>query len=462
MDLLERPPLAGDDSPALARALGALGLGEEAISRKQSGFEDARRALAELTSRPEAVWVLHVPGRVEWLGKHTDYAGGPTLTSAIEHGFHACFTPNELGTLRVVEAGGKRRATLSLESPGARESEGWETYLETVVRRLTLNFGRLERGLDLAYGSDLPEASGLSSSSALMVMTALALLRVNELARTSIFQENIPDLEHLALYLATIENGQSLGSLVGERGVGTAGGSEDHTAILLGEVDRLGLHRHAPSRHEGSIELPPDLSLAVATCGIPARKTAEARERFNDLSRLAREAAELQGELTGIPVPHLGTIRDPRERKNLVKHARKDLGHERLARRAEHFFVESDLIESRDWRLSRNGDDAVESLVVSRFGLAADLSHETGAALLGNQIPETVLLARLARIHGARAASAQGAGFGGAVWALVEREGAREFLETWREAYRERFPDLADRMELILTRPGPPAGFLEA
>ena len=38
--------------------------------------------------------------------------------------------------------------------------------------------------------------------------------------------------ESLAGYLGTVENGQSFGSLSGDRGVGTFGGSEDHTAIL--------------------------------------------------------------------------------------------------------------------------------------------------------------------------------------------------------------------------------------
>ncbi len=49
----------------------------------------------------------------------------------------------------------------------------------------------------------------------------------------------------------------------------------------------------------------------------------------------------------------------------------------------------------------------------------AERSQEAAERWLGNQIPETIALARLARHVGATAASAFGAGFGGSVWALV-------------------------------------------
>ena len=51
-----------------------------------------------------------------------------------------------------------------------------------------------------------------------------------------------------------------------------------------------------------------------------------------------------------------------------------------------------------------------------------DQSQAATEQLLGNQVPETVWLAREARGLGAIAASAFGAGFGGSVWALVARK----------------------------------------
>jgi len=60
----------------------------EAI-RKREMFEEVDRALASLGVQPNAAVRYWVPGRIEVLGKHTDYAGGRSLLCAIERGF--CF-----------------------------------------------------------------------------------------------------------------------------------------------------------------------------------------------------------------------------------------------------------------------------------------------------------------------------------------------------------------------------------
>jgi galactokinase len=69
-------------------------------------------------------------------------------------------------------------------------------------------------------------------------------------------------------------------------------------------------------------------------------------------------------------------------------------------------------------------------------------SQSDAERLLGNQIPETIALASSARKAGAFAACSFGAGFGGAVWALVEGGSADHFCRKWgRDAF--------------VTRPGP-------
>ena len=61
------------------------------------------------------------------------------------------------------------------------------------------------------------------------------------------------------------------------------------------------------------------------------------------------------------------------------------------------------------------------------FGKLVDESQVAAEELLGNQVPETISLAKHARALGAYAASAFGAGFGGSVWALVSRSEAEQF-----------------------------------
>ena len=79
-------------------------------------------------------------------------------------------------------------------------------------------------------------------------------------------------------------------------------------------------------------------------------------------------------------------------------------------------------------------------------------------AFLGNQVPETVTLQRSAREMGAVAASAFGAGFGGAVWALVPEAEADAFLTRWSEHYRKKHRKASAKESMFfLSRAGPHA-----
>lgn len=44
--------------------------------------------------------------------------------------------------------------------------------------------------------------------------------------------------------------------LVGDKGVGTFGGSEDHTAIMSGEHMKLKMFSYCPTRSEGEFNFP--------------------------------------------------------------------------------------------------------------------------------------------------------------------------------------------------------------
>ena len=76
---------------------------------------------------------------------------------------------------------------------------------------------------------------------------------LNELGDHPAYRRHITSCEDLAHYLGCVENGQTFGDLAGDRGVGTFGGSEDHTAILCSEPGRLRLYRYAPARFERAV-----------------------------------------------------------------------------------------------------------------------------------------------------------------------------------------------------------------
>ena len=251
----------------------------------------------------------YVPGRIEVLGKHTDYGGGRSLICAAERGFHVVSAPRADRRLSLTDLG--RGISLVLDADGPRPEASWATYPLTVLRRLSRNFPEMSRGVDVVFESDLPSAAGMSSSSALMVAVLLALVRANRLDDTARWIENLHNVdirqsarsEDLAAYAATIENGQTFRALAGESGVGTEGGSEDHTAILCSRPMELAQYAFCPTRHERSVAFPAGLVFAIGVSGVAARKTGQARDDYNRASRLAARVLERWRTDTGRRTP---------------------------------------------------------------------------------------------------------------------------------------------------------------
>jgi galactokinase len=325
----------------------------------------------------------------------------------------------------------------------------------TVARRLARNFGPLGRGADIAFCGTLPRAAGLSTSSALITAVFIVLAGVNRLAEWPAFTAAIPDDLHLAGYLGCIENGRAFGGLAGDHGVGTSGGSEDHTAILLSQAGRLTWYRYQPVTPLGSVALDSTYAFVIAASGIAADKTGSARESYNRASSLVAQLLARWQQTTGRGDATLADALDAgpaavARLRELAADA-SARGSDAFSARLEHFLVE-------DRELLPAALGALIDGHLGEFGVLVDRSQRAAEELLGNQVPQTVTLARLARDLDAHAASAFGAGFGGSVWAMVDAARADAFMENWLAAYAQRHPDAAARATAFVTRPGPGAG----
>jgi galactokinase len=389
----------------------------------------------------------YIPGRIEVLGKHTDYAGGRSLIAAVDRGICCVGAPRADGRLSIVDT--SRRSSVLLDPDLPEPSINWANYPLTVLRRLNRNFPEAVGGADLVFDSDLPSASGLSSSSALMIAALLTLRDVNHLDSTDQWRASISTDEDLAAYAATIENGSGFRGLPGERGVGTMGGSEDHTAILCSMAGQLAQYSFRPTRPERSIRLPGNWMLAIGVSGVRAQKTGNAKDAYN---RAATRAAEILSRWQRTSGRHDDTLASAVESSpGAADRIRGLLTDEpMLVRRFDQFVEESTVLVPR-------AGDQLQADDVTGFGTTVARSQYLAEHLLGNQVPETISLAELARGSGAAAASAFGAGFGGSVWALIGRPVAAEFLNRWQNAYAERHPEAGRRATFFLTEPGPAA-----
>jgi galactokinase len=123
--------------------------------------------------------IARAPGRVDFIGNHTDYNGGAVLGAAIDRSVTVAAAPARAGQFRLRSTDGNPPVDLTA-APTARLTgeAAWANYPLGVWRSLgDFNLPR-PAGFDLLVDSDLPPGAGLSSSAALELATALVLLKL--------------------------------------------------------------------------------------------------------------------------------------------------------------------------------------------------------------------------------------------------------------------------------------------
>ncbi len=427
----------------------AAGLSAEEAARKARLFEVVRRRLGGAHGEG-ARWF--VPGRIEVFGKHTDYAGGRSLLCAVERGFCVVARPRADRVVRIADAALNLEAGFDFsQDVVARPGEEWTAYPAAVVGRIARDFPGSLRGADIAFASDLPRSAGLSSGSALVVAVFTALAGLNALEEHPAYRANIRSPDDLAGYLGAVENGRDFGSLGGGRGVGTFGGSEDHTAILRCRPEKLSQYSFCPVRLEREVALPRDWEFVVASSGVVAEKAGAARESYNRLSLAASEILDLWCRATGETASSLGEVVSA---PGGAERMRRILAKPPLSGRFEQFLEENEVLVPAAAEAFARRDGAALRDVAARSQAGAEKR-------LGNQIPETIALVSSALSLGAVGASAFGAGFGGSVWAVVPIREAAAFRSSWERDQRRRFPTAGTTAEFFLTGAGPGRLFLE-
>ena len=441
-----------------------VGFAPSAANAYRSLLRDAHQALddAAVPSDSRRVWIL--PGRIEVLGKHVDYAGGRSLLCTVERGIVLVARRRDDRVAVLRDARRRESMSIAFDTP-VRSSLPWAVYPRTVLRRLLANFDSAVCGADIALASNLPPAAGVSSSSALTVGLTLAFVALSELHELPAWRATITDRAALAGYIGALENGADFNALAGERGVGTLGGAQDQTAILCGEPERLEMFRWAPITYERTVPWPNDAVFVIGVSGVVAAKAGAAKERYNRAARTAHRLVDSwnlnRGDHDSTPAC---TLREAFEAASngpvthvppaLIDAARAGADHEfsasHLITRLEQFFDETFVIVP-------NAADALARGDVTQFGLLIDRSQGGAERALENQIAETVHLTRYARDLGAHAASAFGAGFGGSVWAMVQASDAERFASRWRERYLRTHGSASHRALFFSTRPTAPA-----
>lgn len=467
------------DTTFLKLPLSAAAMTPSVASGYRRLVDDAHGVLDEqgVPRDGRRTWI--VPGRIEVLGKHTDYAGGRSLLCTVSRGIALVARPvggnqserdpngGSAGETPVVTVHDARRRERLRITPRETSDPAlpWAVYPHTVVSRLALNFGSALRSADIGIASNLPPAAGVSSSSAFVVGLTLALSALSELDATDAWRENIPDRAALAGYAGALESGIDFGTLRGERGVGTMSGAQDQTAILCCAPGQLDVFAWTPVRHERTVPWPAGYTFVIGVSGVVASKTGAAKERYNRAARTVQRlveawnAHESRGERvparvlahafeqasgTTYPVDVPGSLADAARRRGDG-----EFSSDALVARLEQFHGET-------YRIIPDAASALADGRLVEFGELVSESQAGAEAALENQVPETRDLVRFARELGATAASAFGAGFGGSTWAMIESSDADEFAQAWRDRYASAHAIPSRRAQFFPTVPSAP------
>lgn len=391
---------------------------------------------------------LFVPGRIELFGKHVDYGGGVSMTCAINEGITAEVETLDVAVIDLEDGRTGRRARVPLRRDARPGGAHGGTYIAAVARRLARDFGPLKQGVRVVSESTLPRSAGLSSSSAFVTMLTMAVAEANELTERPEWRQYLGDQLALAEYCGAVETGGAFGPWSGERGVGTRGGAQDHVAILCNTAGRVGAYGYLPATLIGEATFPMSWALLVAVSGVRATKTGGAQADYNraaDLVHdlLARWNAAARRDDRSLAAA-LGSAPDAPARMELLA-SRSNDAPLLMARLAQ--------FQRETTRVVPGALAAISSADGETLGRWAVESQQGAELALRNQVPETSFLARAAMASGAHAASAFGAGFGGAVWAVCDAAQADAVRERWRAAYARAFPARAGKSEWLQLAP---------
>jgi galactokinase len=113
-------------------------------------------------------------GRVNLLGAHVDYHGGPVLPVAVDRGVFVAARPRADRRVRAVSLDFEGGHEWELDAPPPAAAAGWAAYPLGICVKLGALGHRL-KGMELAFGGTVPAGAGMSSSAAILVATATAV-----------------------------------------------------------------------------------------------------------------------------------------------------------------------------------------------------------------------------------------------------------------------------------------------
>lgn len=342
------------------------------------------------------------PGRIEFIGNHTDYNGGLVMGAAVAEGVTVAAAKRADRQMHLIcEQGQLVVADLDQLDPKQGDAS-WTNYPVGVTKALLESGMTMDSGYNLAVVSDLPIGAGMSSSAAIELATTYALAAIYG-------------------YDADQAEFARIGRKAENEFVGMPCGILDQGVSSFGQPDHL-VRIDCATETFSTIPMPEDTHFWIFNSN---KKHALVDSAYADRFKECHDAlAQLQAFY-----PEAKTLSEISPEQ--LEAARKDMD-ELLYRRAAHIVEENARVRIVETALAA-GD-------LSAVGAALKASHESSRSNFENSIPEldflVQVLSRDPKVYGARLT---GGGFGGAVMAFTCPEFGLNQARAVAQEYCEHF-----------------------
>jgi galactokinase len=127
------------------------------------------------TSHAE-VLCCFAPGRINLIGEHIDYNGGPVMPFPISNGTALLLRKNDLGTHRFFSVNfPEKMHTVRVQNQYHKIENHWYNYPLACLEMLNDINMNIPVGIDFLFSGDIPNGAGLSSSASIEVVTLFGL-----------------------------------------------------------------------------------------------------------------------------------------------------------------------------------------------------------------------------------------------------------------------------------------------